>query len=144
MASTQPTDEFTRKRQAQERRLIEEIRYKPKEWEQIRGQIDSQNDSMKSMKESIEAMGESLREMSEAAARAPDITPDSPLKTSMVEDQGGVKDTDDQVEEDLLDFGEEHDHCDSNSEVKEECAPADKMEHEQYRYPEKQRKMELG
>ncbi|KAK5980303.1 hypothetical protein GCK32_022811 [Trichostrongylus colubriformis] len=62
----------------------------------------------------------------------------------MEEDQGGVEDNDDQVEEDLLDFGEKYDYRDSNSEVKEECAPADKVAHEQYSYPEKQRKMELG
>ncbi|KAK5978283.1 hypothetical protein GCK32_001152 [Trichostrongylus colubriformis] len=37
----------------------------------------------------------------------------------MEEDQGGVEDNDDQVEEDLLDFGEEYDYRDSNSEVKE-------------------------
>ncbi|KAK5980291.1 hypothetical protein GCK32_003339 [Trichostrongylus colubriformis] len=95
------------------------------------------------MKESIEAMGESLRKMSEAAARAPDIKPDS-LEGQMEEDQGGVEDTDDRVEEDLLDFGEEYDYCDSNSEVRKECVPTDKVAHKQYSYPEKQRKMEVG
>ncbi|KAK5973675.1 hypothetical protein GCK32_007481 [Trichostrongylus colubriformis] len=125
--------------------MISELREDfSKEWEQIRGQIDSQNDSMKSMKESIEAMGESLRNMSEAPARVPDIKPDSPRETSMEEDQGGAEDTDDQVEEDLLDFGEEYDYCDSISEVNGKCASADKVEHEQFSYPEKQRKMELG